>query len=271
MGGKAIASGAIGAAIAVVGWNTFGSGTLFNSGKSLAGCNTFAGGLEAVFGSQYGNYGLKYFGNAALNVYHDKEKIKAGDESWDGVGLLAGNEISAMISTKGKFEPNIKDGLRVFAGVTILDNLSDNYIDGKFELHSLHLGFVGYDFDKKGMYTMFSKGLRGSKRFEMGYETLLSLCALKKDILLPFQAKKGRKILRSYENYCHQYVKISNYGRVMWIKIPTGTIGYYSRLAYMTANDVLSAADQIFSLFPNKPDWYQESLEEYWWDSLWKY
>lgn len=77
-----------------------------------------------------------------------------------------------------------------FGGVVVPDNISDNYDGQKLQLERLHIGPIDYDFENKKTYSIFSKNLSINQRFDMGFETILGLNAIDKDIFIKYRHQK---------------------------------------------------------------------------------
>jgi RHS repeat-associated protein len=229
-GGKALAAAGVGAAVAWLGWNTLGAGA---AALGHAGNATSLGaGISAVFGSASGEYGLQFASLMLFNSGAHADQLKEDDQKgWGGVMDFAAYSASSTLSTS--LDPSkVTIGnlaFRQWAGVVITDNISDNMEDGKFKFHSLHIGLIGYDFDRHdktwgGLYTIFSKGSSGNQRFDMAFETIVGLSLIKDDI-----------VLHRYNSSCgvsyrapHQYN----------IRIPTSEIGYFAGKVYEYGNDI---------------------------------
>jgi len=219
-GWKAVAAGGVGAAVAWVGWNTMGAGKEV-LGQSLGHAASFNAGVGAVFSSTGGCYGAQFAGLTFMNSMLHKDQLNAADEKgWGGVLAFAGYSTSAMLSTSLKpFMLGAKQtglGLRQFAGVVLTDNISDNMNDGIFSSSRYHIGFLGYDFDKKEGYSIFSKGLDKGQRFDMAFESILGLSLIKSDLLIPHP----KQSLCGNWNWAPDYYKYPIY---------TSKIGYYAR------------------------------------------
>ncbi len=253
-GWKAVAAGGVGAVVAWVGWNTMGAGNVALAATGGAGSATsFTSGLGAVFGSSGGYYGGQFATLTVMNSLAHKDQLSAADDKgWGGVLAFAGYTTSAMLSTSlnpftlGTNEAGL--GLRQFAGVVLTDNISDNMEDGRFNWHSVHVGPIGYDWNRHddswgGTYTIFSKGLNGDQRFGMAFEMVLGLSLIKADIKMP-----------RYRNYP------GNCGGGQWLPtlpqfkphvIALSKLGYYARRS-------LELSDTFFML------WKQKTTFGYW-------
>ncbi|HBX49747.1 MAG: hypothetical protein A2309_06950 [Bacteroidetes bacterium RIFOXYB2_FULL_35_7] len=235
-GWKAVASGGIGAAVALIGWNTFGAG------YGVA-ASTFSAGAQSVFTGA----GLSFTGQFAaysfISSWSNKEKLKEADtKGWSGVWTMGALMASSMLSTA--MNPSNMGGverLRVLSGVLMSNNLSDNLKDGELGLHSLHLGPVGYDFEKNTGYGIWSKDLTWEQRFNMGFETLLGLTLLNKDIFIKYRTPE-----------------IKNCGTIVWkgqqrlLYLQISKIGYYSQKTY----NFLESASYRFTNRSLYENWY---------------
>jgi len=181
-GGKAFAAAGVCAAVAWVGWNTMGAGAKLASSKSLSA------GISSVFGSSGSGFGSQFAALTFSNsMMHQDQLNKADEKGWNGVWAIGGYSVSSILSTS--LDPTSVtrvEGLRQWAGVVLTDNISDNMNDGTFNFHSFHVGPIGYnkyrhDDTWGGLYTPFSKGLKGGQRFDMAFETILGLSLIKTD------------------------------------------------------------------------------------------
>lgn len=253
-GWKAVAAAGAGAAIAWIGWNTMGAGTAALT-HGAGSATSFSAGASAVFGSSGGYYGVQFGAYTFMNSYSNREQLKAADKKgWGGVAAFAVYSASAVLSTSLK-PGNITrvGGLKQLAGVVLTDNMSDNMDDGTFNLHSLHVGPVGYNFDSGDAYSIFSKGLSSDQRFDMGFETILALSALKTDVKV-----RGHYQTHKWQNYlqCTYSGKTGHWNAISHsfsFTIPLATIGYYSRKGY-------ELGDMFTRLY------YKKSLYQYWYD-----
>jgi hypothetical protein len=106
-------------------------------------------------------------------------RLSSGNNEWDNSGWTAtenddkwtrddteelGKE---LILSAGDENPYL-----TFAALVIIDNYDDNWKDGKFRVH---LGLIGYDFDKDKPYYIWSSDVSDNERFDMGYETIYAL------------------------------------------------------------------------------------------------
>ncbi|MBI5218323.1 MAG: VCBS repeat-containing protein [Bacteroidia bacterium] len=248
-GWKAVAAGGIGAAVAWVGWNTFGAGTAaLTHGAGSAG--SFTAGVNAVFGAKGGYFMAQYGTYTLMNSWMHRDQLKAADEKgWGGVATFAGYAASAMLSTS--LDPSKISGLdrlRVFSGILLTDNISDNMENGELGLHSLHAGMLGgYNFDDKRYYNIWSKGLSDEQRFDMGFETLFGLTLIKSDLKL-----KLPHLIKDV-NGCEFSMPFKN------TKIPISKIGYYSQKGY----DTLDSFSLLFtgrSLYENWYKWHNNGF-----------
>jgi len=263
-GHKAFAAAGIGAAVAWLGWNTFGAGA------TLASSSSFGSGVTAVFsaGSSVSGlgFGTQFAAFTVMNVASHGAEMTAGDrKGWGGVGLFAGDAVAGALSAGGDIlKPKLSDGIKAFASVTVLDNVSDNTRDGVMGFHSIHVGPIGWDHDRQrtnhadgwgGFYTIGSPGLTGDQRFEMGFETVLALCSIKENINIDYRSP--RTSIGTLDHF---------WGPMERAVIPTAEIGYYSRLGYTAVNNGLGGVSDALGQFGiNDP---YNSLADIWWKGL---
>ncbi len=224
-GWKAVAAGGVGAVVAWVGWNTMGAGNVALAATGGAGSATsFTSGLGAVFGSSGGYYGGQFTTLTVMNSLAHKDQLSAADDKgWGGVLAFAGYTTSAMLSNAlNPYSITKAEGFRAWVGTVLTDNISDNMEDGKFSSSRYHIGFIGYDFDKKESYSIFSKGLDKGQRFDMAFETFLGLSTIKSNLIIDYRLPDKH-----------------NCGTWTWAKsieqrlvINTAQIGYYSRRGF---------------------------------------
>ncbi|HOK99888.1 MAG TPA: RHS repeat-associated core domain-containing protein [Bacteroidales bacterium] len=260
-GKKAFAAATIGAAVAWVSWNTMGAGTIALNATGGAGTATsFSSGVSAVFGSSSGHFGYQFALLSVLNILtHKKQLSEADKKGWNGVWAAGAYMAASVLSTSLKpftiGSENGGFGLRQFVGVVLTDNLSDNFTNGEFDLHSVHIGPVGYDWkyrdDKTwgGIYTIFSKGLTNEQRFQMGFEMVLGLSLIKSNIVIP-KYKWSTLLVRS-----GRFVKMPHVYDYM---INTAKIGYYSKR-------ILDISDIFFIMLKQKTTiqyWYDTNFNE---------
>jgi len=257
-GWKALAAAGIGAGIAWLGWNTMGAGTAALA-KGAGTATSFTAGVSAVFSSASGYYGIQFAVVSGLNTLAHKDQLAAADKKeWNGVWTLGAYMAASVLSTSLKpLSIGAKEGglgLRQFVGVVLTNNISDNFKDGEFDFHSIHVGPIGYDWkyrnDDKwgGFYTIFSKGLSADQRFDMGLEMFLGLSLIQSDIYLPkyhrYQCGKGvwkiSKNLHDLNQWRNKVIAISKVGTF--------------------ARRILQASD-IYFLFR-----HQKTTLQYWYD-----
>ncbi len=174
-GWKAVGAGVVCAVVADVAYNTLGA-------SAAAGENATA--LEAVFGSAGGNYGMSFATTTYMNTMMHEDALNAADEQgWDGVWAMGAYSASSAISSSLKISSDVKyQDIRNWIGIVITDNLSENMENGTFSSSRYHIGLVGYDFDTKNAYSIFSNGLSNKQRFDMGYETIAGLSLIKYNV-----------------------------------------------------------------------------------------
>ncbi len=250
-GGKAFAAGGITATVSWVGWNTLGAGSAaLKHGAGSA--TTFSQGTSAVFSSAGGNYGYNYAAITATNAFNHQDQLKTADKKgWNGVWAMGAYSASAALG--GSLNPTSKiplNGLQQFAGVVISDNISDNMENGEFNFHSFHVGLIGWDSEREdktwgGFYSIFSSGLDAGDRFNMAYESVLGLSAIKSDI---------KYFSRGKRNHIHQYscdYTMPSQLRLRYIR--TAWLGRLGRSIKTLWN--------AYSIYE-----YNKTLEQYWYD-----
>ena len=221
-GWKAVAAGGVGAVVTWVGWNTMGAGTTALASTGGAGSATsFSTGMTAVFGSASGNFGVQFASLTFMNTMMNQDNLNTADEKgWDGIWAFGAYSASAVLSTSLNPSSITKaEGFRAWAGTVITDNISDNMEDGKFSSSRYHIGFLGYDFDKKEGYSIFSKGLDKGQRFDMAFETVLGLSTTKSDIIVDYRLPD--------KHHCDTWTWAKSMEQRLVIN--TAQIGYYSR------------------------------------------
>jgi hypothetical protein len=180
------------------------------SASAVGHTATLAQAATAVFGANGLGYGTQVAVYTGLNSMAHKDQLKAADKKgWDGVAMMGAFTASSVLSyTLDPLSLKTSSTVQQFAGVVLTDNISDNMKDGELGLHTLHLGVLGYDFDKKEAYSIFSKGLSGDQRWDMGYETVLGL-SLFQDVRIDYRTPKcqcGIDYLSPIQSY---YVRLS--------------------------------------------------------------
>jgi RHS repeat-associated protein len=226
-GKKAFVAAAIGAAVGLIVWNTFGVGAAAAKAVAVTGTvhSAWGGAATAVFGTKAGFlFVSQYAGFTFANCYNHRAEMKAADEKgWDAVWAFTGFAVGAGLSAgmNPTFAQPFKitkykliGGLKTFAGVVITNNLTDNFKDGDLSLRQLHIGPIGYNFEKGSMYTIFSPGLSTEQRLGMGFETILGLACIDKAM--------GGKL------YHKNIVKSGKTGWKLW-RIDLTPIGDYAR------------------------------------------
>lgn len=260
---KAFTAGVIGGVIADVGWNTMGVGDKVLAAYHGAGnAPSLSAGFSAVFSSIGGCYGTQFAVLTGLNTLAHKDQIAAADKSgsWNGVWALGGYMAASVLSTSlnplsiGAKEGGL--GLKQFAGVVLTNNLSDNFKNGEFDLHSFHVGPIGYDWKYRndetwgGFYSIFSKGLSGDQRFGMGFEMVLGLSLIKTNIEIP-KYKWSTLLDRS-----GRFLKMPHNFKSLIIN--TAKVGYYARRT-------LDLSDTFFQFYEQKTTmqhWYDTQFNE---------
>jgi RHS repeat-associated protein len=250
-GGKALAAGGIGAVTSWLGYNLFIRPDLIANPNNMPNPNfaTFKHYMN-LFNSDATQQYLWQTGSSTLiNSYTNREKLTEADKnSWSAVWTISAYGLAGSLTQGADIDPskvNVSRRLRQWGGIVLTNNISNNMNDdGIFELNSLHVGILGYNFKNNDLYSVFSKGLNGSQRFDMAFETLLGATMINKNIhyhgLETSRCNKGISGLRK--------------SPVSKFMIPLSKIGEYSRKVYLMG-------DKYMFLYNGK------TLFQYWYEN----